>query len=242
MSGRKPYGILFDLDGTLVQSEHLYHRATEALLAPLGRSLDEMTPEERSRIPGRSALENMQFYCRRFGLPDPPEVLVERRMDRVCRMVEEEGVMLIPGAREILESCRIADLRCAVASSSPGRYVRRVLRVTALAEFFDVVKTGDDVSRYKPDPEIFLAAARDLDLPPERCLVVEDAHAGILAGKAAGMRVLAVENDYTLPEQAALADRRVRDFCGMTSRDLVRMVVEGVSIEGARWPGSSGSE
>ncbi len=226
MQRQSPYAVLFDLDGTLVQSEDLYQRATQAMLDWVGRSLDELTPEERSQIPGRSALQNMRFYCARFGLPQPPEALVSQRMDHVCRMVEEEGVMLVPGAREILESLRISDVPIALASSSPERYVSRVLEVTALAEFFDVVKTGDDVKAFKPDPEIFLQAAQGLGVPAERCLVVEDAHSGILAGKAAGMKVLAVESEVTLPHQAALADRQVRDFCGLVARDLVAIIQE----------------
>ena len=226
MQRQSPYAVLFDLDGTLVQSEDLYQRATQAMLDWVGRSLDELTPEERSQIPGRSALQNMRFYCARFGLPQPPEALVSQRMDHVCRMVEEEGVMLVPGAREILESLRISDVPIALASSSPERYVSRVLQVTALGEFFDVVKTGDDVKAFKPDPEIFLQAAQGLGVPAERCLVVEDAHSGILAGKAAGMKVLAVESEVTLPHQAALADRQVRDFCGLVARDLVAIIQE----------------
>ena len=224
MQRRGSYAVLFDLDGTLVQSEDLYRRGTQALLDTVGRSMDELTPHERSLIPGRSALQNIRFYCERFGMPGPAEELVERRMDHVCRMVEEEGVMLIPGAREILESLRLADLPVALASSSPARYVTRVLEVTALAEFFDAVKTGDDVTHFKPHPEIFLLAAQALGIPPARCLVVEDAHSGIQAGKAAGMKVLAVDSEQTLPEQAALADRRVPDFCGLVARDLVAMI------------------
>jgi HAD superfamily hydrolase (TIGR01509 family) len=235
MRTRGLYGFLFDLDGTLVQSEDLYQRATQLLLDPYGRSLTELTPLERSRIPGRSALQNLTFYCERFALKDPPEVLVHRRMDRVCRMVEEEGVMLVPGAREILESLRFNDYPCALASSSPRRYVNRVLRVTELAEFFDVVKTGDDVTQFKPHPEIFQAAARDLGYPPERCLVMEDAHSGILAGKAAGMKVLAVDSEHTLPEQRALADRRVRDYCGLVAKDLVA-VIQGLVAPGRDLP------
>jgi HAD superfamily hydrolase (TIGR01509 family) len=223
------HAVLFDLDGTLVQSDDLYHRATQSMLDWVGRSLDELTPEERAHIPGRSALENMRFYSQRFGLPQPVEALVERRMDDVCRMLEEEGVMLIPGAREILESLRFANVPVALASSSPQRYVSRVLQVTALGEFFDVVKTGDDVTAYKPDPEIFLRAAQDLGIPASQCLVVEDAHSGILAGKAAGMKVLAINNEVTLPHQAALADRQAQDFCGLVAGDLVA-IIHGVPL------------
>lgn len=224
MQRRGLYAILFDLDGTLVQSEDLYRRATQEILDGVGRSLDELSCQEKSMIPGRSAIQNMLFYCERFGLTQPAQELVDLRMNQVCRLLDDEGVMLVPGAREILESLRLADMPVALASSSPWRYVSRVLEVTALGEFFDVVKTGDDVTRFKPDPQIFLLAAGDLGIPPPRCLVVEDAHSGILAARAAGMKVMAVESEVTLPEQAAAADRQVRDFCGMVSRDLVSII------------------
>lgn len=217
-------GAIFDLDGTLVASEHLYFQATEEILAPLGRSLSELTPEEKSRIPGRAAHENMRFYCRKYGLPDAPDELSRRRIDNVCRLVETVGVDEVPGARDFLARLRAGGVRLAVASSSPSRYVRRVLDVTGMAPFFEAVRTGDDVTRYKPDPEIFLAALGDLGLPKARCGVVEDAHAGILAARAAGMRVLAVHADYTLPEQRALADRVVQDFVGLGVADWLALL------------------
>lgn len=221
-----PVGVIFDLDGTLVASEVLYFTATEQILAPLGRSLRELTREERSRIPGRAAVENMEFYRRKFGLEEPAEDLVESRMDRIIAMVEERGVQVIPGTREFLADLRGGAFRLALASSASSRYVLTVLERTGLAPFFGVVKTGDDCARVKPDPEIFLAAADGLGLPPSRCLVVEDAHSGILAARAAGMRVLAVRSDYTLPEQSALADRVVPDFRGL-GREDVRVLVDG---------------
>lgn len=217
-------GVIFDLDGTLVASEVLYFTATEQILAPLGRSLRELTRQERSSIPGRAAVENMEFYRRKFGLKEPAEDLVRTRMDLILEMVEEHGVRVMAGAREFLWDLKEAGLRLAIASSAPSRYVFKVLDRTGLSPFFGVVKTGDDCVRVKPDPEIFLAAARDLGLPPQRCLVVEDAHSGIMAARAAGMRVLAVESDYTLPEQSALADRVVRDFQGLGRDDVLALL------------------
>jgi len=220
-------GAIFDLDGTLVASEPLYFRATEAMLSPLGRSLDELTPLERSRIPGRAAHENMAFYRTKYGLSDPPDVLTRVRMDAVCRLLEEDGVELIPGALEFLSALRGAGVRLALASSSPARYVQRVLERTGLGTWFQAVRTGDDVTRWKPDPQIFLLALADLGLPAGRCVVVEDAHSGILAGLAAGMKVLAVDSEYTLPEQSALAARRIADFRGLGPADLWAMIGEG---------------
>lgn len=225
-----PAGVIFDLDGTLVASEVLYATATEQILAPLGRSLRELTPEERSRIPGRAAVENMEFYRRKFGLEESAEDLVRSRVDRIIAMVEADGVRVIPGTREFLEDLStpgVGALRLALASSASSRYVLKVLARTGLAPFFEVVKTGDDCARVKPDPEIFLAAADGLGLPPSRCLVVEDAHSGILAARAAGMKVLAVRSDYTLPEQSALADRVVEDFRGLGRADVLALLDGG---------------
>jgi HAD superfamily hydrolase (TIGR01509 family) len=227
-----PFGVIFDLDGTLVASEILYFRATERILAPHGRSLAELTPLERSLIPGRAAIENVRFYCRRFGLPDAPEEVSRRRMEMVCRLLEEDGVALIPGADAFVRALRAAGARMAVASSSPRRYVERVLAITGLAPHFDAVRTGDDVTRYKPDPEIFELARRALDLPAARCVVVEDAHSGIQAGKAASMRVLAVESEQTLPHQAAAADRVVPDFRGLGVADIAALL-EAPAPQGA---------
>jgi len=216
--------VIFDLDGTLVASEVLYFTATEAILEPIGRSLRELTPHERARIPGRSALENMEFYRRRFGLAEPAEDLVRTRMDRIIELVADQGVAVLPGAFEFLRSLDRAGLRVALASSAPRRYVRAVLDRTGLGGFFRVLKTGDDCTRFKPDPEIFLAAASDLGLSASGCVVVEDSHAGIVAARAARMRVLAIHSDYTLPEQSALADRVVADFRGLGPHDVLALL------------------
>lgn len=224
MSANHDIGVIFDLDGTLVASEVLYFDATETILGPLGRSLVELTPEEKSMIPGRSALVNMEFYRRKFGIREPAEELVASRMDRIIDRVRDKGVEVIRGAVPFLEALGSAGFRLAVASSAPRRYVEPVLEKTGLARHFSVVKTGTDVTRYKPDPEIFLQAREALGLDANRCLVVEDAHSGIQAALAAGMKVLAIRSEYTLPEQYDSAHRLVDDFLGLGPRDVTDLL------------------
>ncbi|NOZ00999.1 MAG: HAD family phosphatase [Deltaproteobacteria bacterium] len=227
MSVNHEIGVIFDLDGTLVASEVLYYDATEALLAPLGRSLKELTPEEKARIPGRSAVVNMEFYRRRFGLEPPAVELVEGRLAELIRMVRDDGVDLLPGVFGFLEGLKARGFRLALASSAPRNYVNAVLDVTGLGSYFPVQKTGSDVKRYKPDPEIFQSAGQALGIPPERCLVVEDAHSGFLAARAADMKILAVRGDYTLSEQYELADRLVDDFRGLGPDDVIDLLGVG---------------
>lgn len=218
-------GVIFDLDGTLVASERLYFEATERVLAPRGRSLCELTPEERSRIPGRAAVENMEFYRSRFGLEQSAEELVRTRMALILEMVEENGVETIAGAEGFLSDLKAFGIPLAVASSAPSAYVRKVLSKTGLGRYFEAVVTGDDCERVKPDPEIFLRAASAMRVLPKHCLVVEDAHAGILAARAAGMKVLAVRSPYTLPNQSALADKVVENFVGLSHRDVLGLLL-----------------
>lgn len=221
------YGAIFDLDGTLVASEVLYQLATGYILKKAGRSLEELTPEEKSAIPGRSALENMRFYCSRFDLPWNAEFLVAKRMDLVVQLIRSQGILLIPGVFEFCQMLRAEPFKMAVASSSPGSYVRLVLDVTGLGEFFDDVLSGDDVARCKPDPEIFLKAAERLRLPPRQCVVFEDADSGLRAAKAAGMRAILINNDTILPHQKLNATLAVPHYCGLGIAD-VRRVINGM--------------
>lgn len=217
-------GVIFDLDGTLVASEPLYFASTEQILAPLGRSLNELTPEEKARIPGRSAVENMAWMQQKFGLEGTPEGLMAKRMEWIIAMVEEQGVPLISGAMEFLQDLRSTGFRLALASSSPYHYVRRVLEKTRLSEFFQVIKSGDHCSRFKPDPEIFLLASEELGVRPERCIVFEDSHAGILAAHAANMKVIGIENEITLPDQIKLADKVIKDYNEISSLAIIFML------------------
>jgi len=224
------YGAIFDLDGTLVASEVLYQRATGFILKKAGRSLSELTPQEKAAIPGRSAIRNMRFYCERFELPWSPEFLVEKRMEIVAGLVREEGVMLIPGAMEFCEMLRAEPFRMAVASSSPGPYVKLVLETTGLAGLFDAVLSGDDVTAHKPDPEIFLTAAARLECPPRSCLVFEDADSGLQAAKAAGMKSILIDNETILPEQKLGATRVIPHYCGLGISEVKRVINGGIIL------------
>ena len=218
------YGAIFDLDGTLVASERFYQIATSWILKKAGRSLDELTPEERAAIPGRSALQNMRFYAERFELPWTPEFLVAKRMELVEDLVRSQGVMLIPGVFEFCQMLKAEPFGMAVASSSPGSYVRLILEVTGLEGFFDTILSGDDVSRYKPDPEIFLSAADRLGLPPRQCVVFEDADSGLRAAAAAGMKSVLIDNETIMPAQKQNATLTVPHYCGLVPADVKRVI------------------
>jgi len=226
MTGSKTsrIGAIFDLDGTLVASEALYFEATELLLKPLGRSLKELTREEKAGIPGRNPIENMEFYRWRFGLQEDPRTLADWRLDNILKLLDEKGVETLPCAKRFLRQLKDNGFILGLASSSPSRYVTKVLAVTGLAGCFKVVICGDHCSRYKPDPEIFLRTMEALEVSKENCVVFEDSHAGMLAAKQIPVKVVGVKSEYTLEEHYSLADIVVADFCTITPEMVLQLL------------------
>ena len=215
---------IFDLDGTLIRSESLFFEAAESIFNPLGHSLNELSPQERSRIPGRSAAENMAFYLGKFGLDGDPVQIANERLMHMLQLLKHSGVPLLPGARTFLSAAKDMGIPLALATSSPANYVSAVFEVTDLGQYFGQVVTGDDITRFKPDPEIFLRTARKLNVSPGSCVVFEDAHAGFQAARAAGMRLVALPSPFTLPSQRWLADIVVQDFTQLTPAQCLSLV------------------
>ena len=215
---------IFDLDGTLIRSEDLFFNAAESMFNAWGHSLTELTPQERSRIPGRSAAENMAFYLEKFGLSGDPEQMARDRLTILLKNMKKQGVPVIPGAIEFLKSAKKLGIPMAIATSSPRLYADAVFEVTGLDTYFDEIITGSDIQHYKPDPEIFLLTARRLSAPNQDCVVFEDAHAGFVAARRADMHLIALPSPFTLPEQRAMADIAVRDFREITPEQCVELV------------------
>ncbi len=180
---------IFDLDGLLVDSEPLWQQAEVEILGDLGVPL---VPSACRQTKGMFVAEVTRYWYERYpwSRPDPDEV-AGAVVDRVIDLVTTEG-RLQPGARGAIALCREHGTSLAVASSSEHRLVRRVLDHFGLAGEFPVVRSAEDEPYGKPHPAVFLAAAAELGVAPARCLVWEDAPAGVLAAKAARMACVAV--------------------------------------------------
>ncbi|MER5810397.1 HAD family phosphatase [Streptomyces sp. NPDC002033] len=206
--------VIFDLDGTLVDSVRPDHLACEALFAEHGHRLPH-------GLWAREVCGRPDGYPRLFarlralggGGPQPDDTLLRARLEALWeRYMTPEHVRLLPGVPGTLERARAAGLRLAVASSSDGEWVRRWLRHYGLGRRFDAVVTGDDVARRKPDPEAYLKAAAALGAAPGSCLAVEDSLTGVEAARAAGMTVIAVPTALTRSLDYGRADHVVPDL------------------------------
>jgi HAD superfamily hydrolase (TIGR01509 family) len=211
--------VVFDLDGVLVDSEHVWDDVREELARERGGRWHDRAQAD---MMGMSSTEWSRYMHDVIGLASSPEEI----SDEVVRRMQARyaaDLPLIDGAVEAVE--RLAgSFRLALASSSNRQLIDAVLAQAGLARFFDVTVSSEEVARGKPAPDVFLEAARRLDVAPERCAAVEDSGNGLRAAHAAGMLVIAIPNRrYPPPVDAlALADVRLDSL-----DDLSRNVLGG---------------
>ncbi|MCI9141509.1 MAG: HAD family phosphatase [Lachnospiraceae bacterium] len=210
--------VIFDMDGSLVDSMWLWKAIDIEYLGRYGIPLPE---DLQSRIEGMSFSETAVYFKEHFPIPDSTEE-IKADWNRMAWDKYLHEVPLKPGIPEFLEGCKANGIRLGIATSNSRELVENVAAVHKLRAYFTSIVTGCDVARGKPSPDIYLEAARQLEVPPERCLVFEDIVPGILAGKSAGMRVCAVEDLYSVQsreEKRALADYYIDEFGGLFSAD-----------------------
>lgn len=186
---RSARGILWDMDGTMVNTAALHFRAWSELAKEIGRAFSR---DDFTRTFG---WRNAEIIPTVFGPKDSEEEIArlgDRKEEWYRELVVRHGVDLLPGVGALLESCSRAGYRQAVGSSAPRANVDLILSRTHIASFFQAVVSAEDIRRGKPDPEVFQLAARRLGVLPGRCVVIEDAPVGIQAARAAGMRCIAV--------------------------------------------------
>jgi len=191
---RKPRGLIFDLDGLLVDSEPIWFEVEGGFLRELGH---EWTEHDAASCMGQGTPNTLRIWRERFGV----EVDIPRDTERIVdRMIARaKDMRLKAGALDTVRAGQRAGVPMAVASSSPRRLIDAVLEAKGLTTFMRAVVSGQEVPRGKPAPDVFLRAAELIGVSASECVVLEDALAGARAGVAAGARVLAVP---TIPDPA----------------------------------------
>jgi beta-phosphoglucomutase len=181
--------VIWDVDGTLVDTAQLHFSAWTRLANELSRpfSRDDFAATFGRRNPEiLNYLFGTQFDDRRVA------ELGDRKEDYYKNAAKTEGVSLLPGARQLLEGLHEAGFLQAIGSSAPLGNVDLILGLTDTRQFFEAIVSMEDTQRGKPDPQVFLVAASRLAVSPVQCVVMEDAVAGVQAAKAGGMRCIAV--------------------------------------------------
>jgi HAD superfamily hydrolase (TIGR01509 family) len=196
------FGVLFDWDGVVIDSSSQHERSWDLLAAERGLTL----PEGHFKA-GFGKKNEVIIPALGWG-SDPSIVkeLADRKEELYRELVAAEGVVVLPGARELLLGLKESGIPRAVGSSTPRGNLDALFAATGLDALFDAVVCGTDVTHGKPDPEVFLKGAALLGLAPERCIVIEDAFAGIEAARRGGMKVVGVATTNPLSSLLGCGD------------------------------------
>jgi HAD superfamily hydrolase (TIGR01509 family) len=193
--------VLFDLDGTLVDTERESAEALRRVMTRLGLT---MTAAELDFVIGHSWLQIHEVLRRGHGpaLPLLPDLIAASAAEREIVMAER-GVTVLPGARAVAQRLA-AHYALAIVTGSSRREARAALAAAGLADLFPLILAAEDYSPGKPDPRGLLLAAERLGAQPAECLVIEDSAPGVAAGRAAGMTVVAVRiGNFAAQDQSA---------------------------------------
>jgi len=188
--------VIFDLDGTLVSTDEMHFKAWTRLAEEIG--ITTFTKEDNIRQRGVSRMASLEIVLeksdKKFTDEEKAE-MADRKNSYYCEMLKElTPDDVLDGALDFLKFLKANNIKTAVGSASKNAPV--ILEKTDLLGYLDAISCGLDVTKSKPDPEVFLVAADKLGVKPEKCLVVEDAHAGIQAAKNGNMFALAVGAAY----------------------------------------------
>lgn len=203
--------VIFDLDGTLVDSMGIWREIDIIYLSQFNITLPETL---QSEIEGMSFHETAAYFKQRFSLTDSIEEITNCWNEMAFYKYTHE-VKLKKGVLEFLNYCREKQLKIGIASSNSQELVDGVLKVHGIESYFDAICTSCHGEKGKPAPDVYLKAAKQLQIDPKDCLVFEDIIPGIQAGIAAGMKVCAVDDVYSSHQREAkekLADYFIHDY------------------------------
>jgi HAD superfamily hydrolase (TIGR01509 family) len=205
--------VVFDLDGVLWDGEPLYHEAFNVVLKPFGHSI-ALTDPDYVQIIGKSVEAAWEWMRDRFALKDPPASFYRAYNAAVMDLMKEPRDPL-PGVRELLAELKVRRIPVGLASASLRNWVDATLAGLGLNGDFATTVTASEVERSKPAPDLYLAAAQRIGVPPQDCLAFEDTPSGIASAKGAGMFAVQVRAASTaLPplQEADMVIERYSDF------------------------------
>ncbi|MDN5359328.1 MAG: hypothetical protein PWQ84_391 [Thermotogaceae bacterium] len=185
-------GLIFDMDGVLIDSEPLYKTLNGKLFKELGFSL---TDDEYTKFVGTTDEKMLSVLKKRFSLEQSVKEMNQLREDIHMTFFKSAKLYPMEHLYDLLDWAKDKELKLAVASSTDEKFVLLILEKIGILDSFHTVVCGNHIDRSKPAPDIFLKAAEELNLKPEECLVIEDSTNGVKAGKRAGMTVIGFQSD-----------------------------------------------
>lgn len=201
--------LIFDMDGVIVDSEPIWIASKQKMLQELGVNVADTYHHQLFGTTLEFMWTRMQ---REFNLPLSVDACMTRGEEIRKEMLAKEPIKAIPGAVSLIERLSQAGIPLAIASSSSNADIEKAVSALGIKEHFQALVSGEDCQRSKPFPDVFLKAAKALDVEPESCLVIEDSVSGVKAAKAAEMICLGFENPAFTKQDLSQADGIIINF------------------------------
>ncbi|QGJ69465.1 Phosphorylated carbohydrates phosphatase [Planctomycetales bacterium 10988] len=215
------YGVIFDMDGVLVDSYDAHLKCWQRLAEEIDQPL---TQREFELYFGRTAREMIRELWGQDSLTDEEITKLEARKESFYHEMLEEEFPEMPGAKTLIENLQKEGFKIAVGSSGPPENVNIIIEQMSLAPFLNGAINGNMVEKGKPDPAIFLKAAEAMQIDPSHCLVIEDAPPGIEAAHAAGMTCIGIASTGRTVEELQAAEEVITQL-SQTSPDRIATII-----------------
>ncbi len=210
--------VLFDLDGVIVSTDEFHYLGWQRLADEEGLPFDR---EKNHRLRGVSRMESLEILLepatRAYSDAEKTALATRKNGYYVESLAKLSGEDILPGVMDLCGNLRARGIKLAIGSSSKNSPA--ILRQIGLGDYFDATADGNDITKSKPDPEVFLLAARRLELEPSRCVVVEDAESGVAAAVAGGFPCVAVGAASEDPQ----AQLRAPDLASVTADQILAL-------------------
>ena len=202
--------VIFDMDGVIFDTEKVYLDIWTEVFEKYGY---KMTKELYVTVMGTGRKNVIKTFLENFGDDLPIEKMYEEKDNQLFYRIENQGIPLKEGVKELFSMLKEKDYKIALATSAKKERVEKQIKDKWLKESFDARVCGDDVEQGQPSPDIFLKAAKEIDVEPENCFVVEDSPAGIKAALSGGMKGIHVED-------LKVADEEILKYCQKNFKNL----------------------
>ena len=202
--------VIFDMDGVIFDTERVYLEIWKSVFEKYGY---KMTKELYVNVMGTGRKNVIKTFLENFGDDLPIEKMYEEKDNQLFYIIENQGIPLKKGVKELFSMLKEKNYKIALATSAKRERVEKQIKDKWLKESFDAIVCGDDVEKGKPSPDIFLKAAKKIDVEPENCFVVEDSPAGIKAAFSGGMKGIHVED-------LKAADEDILKYCEKNFKNL----------------------
>lgn len=215
-------GAVFDWDGIIIDSAAQHEEAWAVLAEELGKPLAEDFFRSTFGMRNEQIIPDFTPWAEPGEHAKIAELALQK--EAVYRdIVRRDGIAPLPGVVTLLKALNAAGVPCSVGSSTPLKNIETIIEVIGLSDQFQAISGAEDVTRGKPAPDIFITAAGKVGRKPEHCIVFEDAHVGIAAGKAAGSKVIAVATTHPL-EELGEADHAVQSLTEVSLNSMMTLM------------------